>query len=158
VHFEVLGVARSEEQARKLQSFVTKHDLEECVHLHGLMTGDAKRSMFAAADVFFTPTHQDAFPVTVLEAMSAGLPVVAARVGGLPVMLEEGSGARFATIGDVGAMTNHLCELLDDAWLRHRMGTANRERFVGRYHPDRVGAMAVDLYRSLAAHDRVDLG
>jgi glycosyltransferase involved in cell wall biosynthesis len=154
VQFDVMGVARSEEQAREVRNFVDAHDLSETVKLAGLMTGSAKRSMFAAAHVLFTPTHRDAFPVTVLEAMSAGLPVVGTHVGGLPLMLEEGSGARLVPVGDVQAMADHLVELLADGVLGRRMGAANRERFVERFHPDQTGAAAVELYQTLANSGR----
>jgi glycosyltransferase involved in cell wall biosynthesis len=150
VQFDVLGVARSEEQAIEVRTFVESHHLTDMVQLRGLQTGASKRQAFASAHVLFAPTHQDAFPVTVLEAMSAGLPVLATGVGGLPSMLEEGVGARFTSVGDVQAMATHLVELLLDSDARLRMGAANRERFVERYHPDRAGAAALKLYRSLA--------
>jgi glycosyltransferase involved in cell wall biosynthesis len=153
VQFDVLGVARSEEQAREVRSRVDSNDLSDTVNLAGLMTGTEKRLMFAAAHVLFTPTHQDAFPVTVLEAMSAGLPVVGTKVGGLPWMLEEGSGARLTQVGKVEAMADNLVELLADSALRSRMGAANRQRFVERYHPDQAGAAAVELYHTLAANN-----
>jgi glycosyltransferase involved in cell wall biosynthesis len=153
VQFDVLGVARSEEQAREVRKYIASNDLSETVKLAGLMTGSEKRARFAAAHVLFTPTHQDAFPVSVLEAMSAGLPVVGTHVGGLPFMLEEGSGARLLPVGAVEAMADHLVELLVDRDVRRRMGAANRERFLGQFHPDQTGAAAVKLYQMLTGNN-----
>jgi glycosyltransferase involved in cell wall biosynthesis len=154
IRFEVVGVSRSSEQTRQLAEVITQHHLQSVISLRGLMTGPNKYRMFADSHVLFTPTHWDAFPVTVLEAMSAGLPVVGTRVGGLPLMLEEGAGARLSPVGDVCSMADHLLEFAGDPDLRRRMGAANRQRFVQRYHPDRVGQTAVNLYERLTADAR----
>jgi glycosyltransferase involved in cell wall biosynthesis len=133
-----------------VQTFIDQHNLGSVVKLCGLVTGTDKQRMFADSHLFFLPTHWDAFPVTLLEAMSAGLPVVGTRVGGLPLMLEDGRGARLARVGDVETMVEHVVALAADPDLRLQMGRANRQRFLDQYHPDRVGQRAVDVYRRLA--------
>ncbi len=149
LEFWVVGIARSDNEARSVKAFIDQHNLHSVVKLGGLVTGAAKLRMFADAHLLFVPTHWDAFPVTVLEAMSAGLPVVGTHVGGLPLML-DGCGARLAPVGDVERMVEHLVELADHPERRVQMGAANRQRFVDHYHPDHVGQLAVELYRRLA--------
>ena len=150
LEFSVLGIARSEAESRSVQTFIDQHNLGSVVKLCGLVTGTDKQRMFADSHLFFLPTRWDAFPVTLLEAMSAGLPVVGTRVGGLPLMLEDGRGARLARVGDVETMVEHVVALAADPDLRLQMGRANRQRFLDQYHPDRVGQRAVDVYRRLA--------
>ena len=155
ITFHVLGVGMSEEETDRMHTLVEQRNLQCQVKLHGVVTGEAKRRMFARANIFFTPTRWDAFPVSILEAMAAGLPVLGTNVGGLPVMLENCRGAFLTNVGDVTQMTDYLLELAGSRTLRLDMGRANRERFMACYHPDKVGKVAVDVYARLVngTHD-----
>ena len=64
--------------------------LADRVELHGLLVGDEKWKVFRAADVLLHPTHWDGQPVTILEALAFGLPVVATRVGAIPDTIHSG--------------------------------------------------------------------
>jgi glycosyltransferase involved in cell wall biosynthesis len=148
--FDVLGTARSAEENALLHRIVQERGLEHTVRLRGVKWGRDKYEMFAQAHALFMPTHWDAFPVTVLEAMAAGLPVLGTRVGGLPFMLEEEQGAFLSPVGDVADMAANLALLARNPQLRARMGAANRARFAATYHPNTVGQLAVDVYHRLA--------
>jgi glycosyltransferase involved in cell wall biosynthesis len=149
VRFNVLGVGRTHEQTRAVQGFIDQHGLQSVVRLHGLVTGSEKDRIFAESHILFTASHWDAFPVTVLEAMSAGLPVLATRVGGIPHMVEEERGAFLTPVGDVAAMAERLVDLAKHPQRRLAMGAANRERYLDLYHPDRVGQRALEMYERL---------
>ena len=150
VVFDVLGTGMSTEENNAVRAFVDQHGLQFRVNLHGVMTGEAKKKLFGQAQVFLVPTHWDAFPVSVLEAMAAGLPIVGTQVGGLPIMLENGRGAFLVEVGNTSQMTEYLTRLKKNADLRYEMGKANRERFYAFYHRDKVGQNALDLYLQLA--------
>jgi glycosyltransferase involved in cell wall biosynthesis len=147
--FDVVGTARTAADQEALRQRVKDEGLEGLVRLHGVKTGDEKVAFFARANLLFLPTHWDAFPVTILEAMSAGLPVLGTDVGGLPIMLERDRGAVLTAVGDVDAMASALLRLAGDANLRQAMGAANRDRFLDHYQPARVGGLMLDLYRRL---------
>jgi glycosyltransferase involved in cell wall biosynthesis len=149
VVFDVLGTGRTAADTDAVRRAIEERGLASTVLLHGVRTGQAKVASFARANLLYTPTHWDAFPVAVLEAMSAGLPVVGTDVGGLPSMLERGRGAVLTAVGDVDAMADAILRLARSPELRHAMGAANRARFVEDYHPDRVGQLMMDLYRQL---------
>ncbi|HET6319688.1 MAG TPA: glycosyltransferase [Chloroflexota bacterium] len=149
ITFDVLGTGRTPADTDAVRREIEHRGLTPSVLLHGVKTGRAKLAAFARANLLCTPTHWDAFPVTVLEAMSAGLPVVGTRVGGLPSMLKEEHGGVLTPVGDVETMADALLELAGTAQRREAMGAANRARFLERYHPDRVGQLMVDLDRRL---------
>ena len=151
VTFHVLGTGMTDRETAAVRALVERHGLESEVRLCGLVTGDAKRSLFASAQLLFLPTHWDAFPVTVLEAMAAGLPVLATNVGGVPLMVEDGCGGLLTEVGDVARMAELLRQLSTDEERRGAMGRANRRRFLAHYHPDAVGGVAVDLYQRLVS-------
>jgi glycosyltransferase involved in cell wall biosynthesis len=152
VLFDVLGTGRTPADTDAVRREIEARGLAATVRLHGVKTGQDKVAVFARANVLCTPTHWDAFPVAVLEAMSAGLPVLGTHVGGLPSMVEQGRGGALTPLGDVEGMAAALLQLAGSPDLRHVMGAANRARFVERYHPDRVGQLLVDLDRELTTH------
>ena len=151
--FHVLGTGMSNTETDAVHRFVEEHRLQSRVKICGVLTGEQKRRTFAQAHLFFLPTHWDAFPVVVLEAMSAGLPVLGSKVGGLPYMCENGQGGFLIDVGDIDQLTKRLLELARDPALRLAMGKANRARFMERFHPDKVGQTALDLYTGLLEND-----
>ena len=95
--------------------------------------------LLAAADVFVQPSHYEAFGQSALEAMSAGLPIVASRVGGLLDFLREGENALLAPPGDVNALGQAIDRLLHDDGLRARFGSRGRELAARDFGNQRVG-------------------
>lgn len=81
------------------------------------------------ADIVVVPTiAQDALGRTAVEGMAAGVPVVASRIGGLPLTLSDGAGLLF-TAGDANELAETLALLLDDPQLRTTVGRLGRRRF-----------------------------
>ena len=104
-----------------------------------------------AADVLVHPSRADAFPTTLLEAMAAGVPVVATGIGGIPEIVEDGAtGALVAAPPRPEAFATALAPLLESAALRERMGAAGRERFERHFTAGRWVARLRELYREVA--------
>ena len=87
----------------------------------GHVAGADKLALFAAADALVIPSRVDGAPTVTLEALAAGLPIVASRAGGLPELLDDAV-ARFGELG------GELARLRDDAALRATMSRACRAR------------------------------
>jgi glycosyltransferase involved in cell wall biosynthesis len=87
--------------------------------------------------------------VSVIEALAAGRPVVATRVGGVADVVREGVDGFLIRTGDVDELAARLAELARDPQLRARMGEAGHERIVPRYAVDRLVDDIDRLYRSL---------
>jgi glycosyltransferase involved in cell wall biosynthesis len=84
--------------------------------------------LLADADVFVLSTRSEGAPLSVLEAMAAGLPVIASAVGGVPEIVADGVTGLLVPAGDDAALAAALKQLLADATLRRRLGAAGRER------------------------------
>jgi len=106
-------------------------------------------SFFAAFDVFVLPSANEGTPVTAIEALAAGKPVVATRVGGIPDVVRDGEDGFLVAPGDVEALADRLAELATDDALRERMGEAARARVRERYSVERLVDDVDRLYRSL---------
>ncbi len=90
-------------------------------------------SLLPAADVFLLTSLSEGISITLLEAMAAGLPIVATQVGGNPEVVEHGYNGLLAQRGDDAGLANNLLTLLRDPHLRQRMGDAGRARLLERF-------------------------
>jgi glycosyltransferase involved in cell wall biosynthesis len=106
---------------------------------------------FGAFDVFVLPSGNEGTPVTAIEALASGCPVVATRVGGVPDVVREGEDGFLVEPGDVGELADRLGRLASDPELRARLGAAGRARVVPRYGVDRLIDDVDRLYRELLA-------
>jgi glycosyltransferase involved in cell wall biosynthesis len=104
-----------------------------------------------AFDVFVLPSANEGTPVTAIEALSSGCPVVATRVGGVPDVVSDGEDGFLVAPGAVGELADRLAQLARDPELRARMGAAGRERMQTRYTVDRLIDDMDALYRDLLA-------
>jgi hypothetical protein len=96
-----------------------------CRSLGSLSADDPRVVMaYRAADLFALPSLEDNLPNTLIEAMAAGLPVVAYRTGGVPDFLKDGVNGRVVKRGDAAALAKALANLLVDAEQRRRLGIA----------------------------------
>jgi glycosyltransferase involved in cell wall biosynthesis len=82
----------------------------------------------AAADINVLPTFYEGFPLTVLEAMAAGLPTVASNVGGIPEAIEHGVSGLLVPPANPQSLADAIAALLDDARMRRQLGQAARTR------------------------------
>jgi N-acetyl-alpha-D-glucosaminyl L-malate synthase BshA len=102
-------------------------------------------SVLACADLFLLPSATESFGLAALEAMSYGVPVVAAAVGGVPEVIREGVDGFLRPMGDVDAMAEAALRILKDPVARARMGESARKHALGDFAEDPV----VDQYEAL---------
>jgi glycosyltransferase involved in cell wall biosynthesis len=105
-----------------------------------LFTGhrDDARELMAALDVYVNTSITEGMSVTILEAMAAGVPVVATRVGGNPELVEEGVTGRLVPAHDAAALADAVDRLSGSDVERATMGRAARSRLEERFTVDRM--------------------
>jgi glycosyltransferase involved in cell wall biosynthesis len=126
------------------------------LHLPGYRA-DA-RMLLDAADVFALPSRQEAMPLAALEAMDAGLPVVATSVYGSAEVVADRETGLLVPPQDPGALAQAVGALLADPDLRHRYGAAGRERFLRQHTSARMAAQTLAVYDEALATVPVDRG
>jgi glycosyltransferase involved in cell wall biosynthesis len=111
---------------------------------------------YAAFDALVLPSANEGTPVSAIEALAAGRPVVATHVGGVPDVVQEGDDGFLVEPGATDDLADRLARLARDPELRERMGRAGREHVLPRYAVARLVDDVDRLYRSLlsAADER----
>lgn len=120
--------------------------LGDAVRFEGWVGPARKAELLDAADVYVLPSYNEGLPMSVLEAMAYGLPVVTTDVGGLPELVTDGVHGRLVRPGDVAALTDAILDLARDPQARLRMGGAARARVQDEYSRDAVLPRLAELY------------
>lgn len=107
--------------------------------------------LLARADIFALPSNWEGFPLSILEAMRAALPVIASDVGGVREAVIHGTTGFLVSRGATGPFRERLEQLLADAELRRLMGQAGRREFISRFTTPRMLEKTLDTYRQAFA-------
>src|SRR5256714_1003093 len=118
-------------------------------HVRWFPYGGAVGPHLAALDLFVLPSAWEALPLSLLEAMSCSLPILATDVGGTPEVVEDGVTGRIVPHGDELELAVGLLELLTDPALRARLGEAGRRTYEARFRLGRMLDETEALYREL---------
>ena len=100
------------------------------------------------ADIFVLPSRSEAFPNAVLEAMSAGLPIVASAVGGILELVDDGRTGLLTPPGDPRSLAHGICRLMASRTLGATLGKAACQEVQGRYSFDRMTSAFEAIYLS----------
>jgi len=123
--------------------------IAEAVTFTGWVGPSGKRALLENAAAFALPSYDEALPMSLLEAMAAGVPAVVSPVGGVPEVVADGTTALWAAPGDIATLQRQLTKLLLDRELGARIGAAARESVRVRCAPQRSLAMLGTLYGEL---------
>lgn len=98
------------------------------VHILGWVAGAEKQALLSRSSVYVLPSYNEGLPMSVLEAMAAGMPVVTTPVGGIPEAVRDGVDGFLIRPGDTTTLAARIAALLHNGDLRSAMGEAARSR------------------------------
>jgi glycosyltransferase involved in cell wall biosynthesis len=107
--------------------------------------------LLAAAQISLLVTNWEGFPLSILEAMRAGLPVIATSVAGIGEAVTDGETGYLVPRGDVDLLRNRIERLLTDPGLRVQLGRGGRERYERHFTLDHFVARTLAVYEEVLA-------
>jgi glycosyltransferase involved in cell wall biosynthesis len=144
--FVLVGPQEDAAFMARMQALVAELGLAGSVEFAGPAQGERKHAWLARAHVFVLPSRMEAFPVSILEAMAAGLPIVATAVGAVPSMIESGRSGLLVAAGDVASLSSAIASILGDSTLRDRLAACARTECIRRFSIERTAGVLQGLY------------
>lgn len=132
----------------RLSNLVDRHGLQEIVSFEGWVSGIHKDSLLGEADVYVLPSYNEGLPISILEAMSYGLPVISTNVGGIPEVVHDRVNGFVIAPGDITTLAERIQQLVGNPVLRVQMGKESL-RIVTPYYASSVIPKLEDLYASM---------
>lgn len=142
-----LEVAGDGPEIDNLRLRAAKNGIADSVRFLGWQT-DVSRLM-RLWDIYVQPSRQEAFGLAILEAMAAGLPVVATAVGGIPELVVDGETGMLVQADDSVALADKISLLVRSRPLRSKLGSAGRARATECFSADRAARSMCDVYQAL---------
>lgn len=111
IHFHFAGSWQNDMDKNRFINIVKEFNLENKITLHGFISGDEKIKLIQKCSFLIYPSKNDAFPLTLLEMFSHGLPVLTTNQGSIPDIVDDKSGVVVSDLNDLG---NGFKKILDD--------------------------------------------
>lgn len=153
-HLHIAGQIRDEKYYRVLVDYVHANGLEEKVRFLGLLDKAAVLREYAECEMLVLPSRQENSPMVIREAMAAGKPVIATRVGGIGDLVRDGKTGFVIDVDDVESLADRMVELLRRPDLRAGMGKMARLEAASRFRLDQVAERYRVVYLAVAERSR----
>jgi len=138
----------------ELKEFIKQNDLEDCTRILPPVELESQEhlDLLAGLDAFVLPSRHEPFGIVVLEAWSAGLPVVASRSGGLAKLVDDGRNGLSFDSGDLSGLVARLQQLMDDSSLSQKFVAEGQSDIAQHYTWERVAEKLESIYQSAEAY------
>ena len=133
---------------------IAHRNLESIVELHEWVEGPDKYRLFKQATLFVQPSHYEGIPMSILEAMAFGIPVIATQVGGIPDMITHGQEGLLVSPGDGAGLGQAIVTLLSNPRLRATMSGACQTKFRHAFSDQAVLPQLESLFDRAGVHPR----
>ncbi len=138
----------------KLRSMIEKLNLADRVHLLGFVPEQEKHALLRSSDIYVSAAQHEGFGIVFLEAMDAGLPIVAANDGGQKDFLEHGKNAILVPPYDAGKISAAVISLMKNSDLKKRMGEQNAKDVQAYYLEHTAQKFEKVLMSTVATYER----
>lgn len=145
-HLDLIGDGPALEKAK---AYVAQNDMGNRVNFLGFQKDVAK--FLSQSHIFTLISNWEGFPRTIIEAMRAGLPVVASDVGGVAEAVNEGVNGYCVPRGNVDILHERLSKLIKNAELRQIMGQSARQRYEAEFTFDHMFGKTLGIYKDVLA-------
>ena len=146
---EVRLVMAGDGEVAQIRRMAAEQGVADVISWPGWVRGEDKERLLRESDVFFLPSYTEAMPMSILDAMGAGLPIVASNVGGIPRLVEDGGNGYLCRPGDIAAFADALTGLHADPDCRTLFGEKSRNIVREQYSLEQHLGEVEQVYESL---------
>lgn len=132
-------------------SLVSELKLENSVKFYGRINPDEVINLLNRSKVSVLPSRMDNCPLAIIESLSAGVPVIASRVGGIPEILLDGITGYLIESEDYERFASQIIKVLEDPDLQMRLSKNAKEDFLERFEINRVIEEQVEWLENIGA-------
>ncbi len=136
--------------------FAVRLGIDTHVHTVGWIEKNEKQRLLCSAGVYVLPSYHEGLPMGMLEAMAAGLPIVATNVGGIPDILQDEVHGFICEPGDKQGLELVLNRMLSSPLETARMGAAGKDIVASNYSPISVLEQLYRTYRMFGVAPKID--
>ncbi len=133
----------------RLNKTITEGGIEDLAEYIGWVQDDDKDRFFTMSDYFILPTYHEAMPMTILEALSYGKPVISTPVGGIPEVIEDNKNGYLFTPGDMTQLKKIIFEVLHDS---SKYGSMSKQAMnsARNFYPESIKTELEKLYSEIS--------
>jgi len=133
----------------QVEAYVDHHRLKALVSIPGWVSGRTKKIYLSNADIYVLPSYNEQMPMSILEAMAYGLPIVSTHVAGIPEMVEDGYNGILIQPGDREALVSALKRLIESKDERILMGQNGSRRVAEKFAGEIIINHLMSIYARL---------
>ena len=148
-YLDLMLILGGDGEHKKVLSYLSDIGVSEQVDLIGWVKGIDKDNLLASAVLYVLPSYNEGLPMSILEAMACGLPIISTPIGGIPEAVTDGVEGFLVNPGDINAIANRIVQILSEPGLAERMGAASRLKIESTFSADVILPQVEKLYRDL---------
>lgn len=131
------------------KAYAKKLGVSDCIQFVGWVAGNEKLNLLETSHIFTLPSYKEGFPMGIIEAMSAGLAIVASKVGGIPDAITTEHDGLLIDAGDAEALEISIGRLLSDINLSKDLGEKAKQKFNNNFSIDVILPQFSNIYSEL---------
>jgi len=129
IHYHFAGSWQNKANEKEFFDFIKQYNLEEQITYHGFVSGKEKDKLFKNIHILIYPSKNDAFPLTLLESLSYGVPILATNEGSIPYIIDKKSGIVISNLED---LSNAFKNMLSD-FINKKVAKYCRQRYLKNF-------------------------
>lgn len=134
---------------KKLNEMISKYDIDKNTIVKEWVGAKEKKELLEKVKIYFLPSYNEGLPMSILEGMSYGLPIVSTNIGGIPELIDENINGSLKNPGDKYGFAESIIQIFLDNELSERMSKNNIEKIVKGYSLDIKVKKVKELYNKV---------
>ncbi len=143
------GIGVQSSDLKIIKSMIDDYQLGEYLFLYDAEFGEEKLKRFQQADVYIFPSHHEGMPISIIEAMATGLPIIATDVGGIPDLVVNGLSGYLVPVKSPDLLADVMLKLMEDEKQKIDMGEFARKTVVDNHNVEIEAYSLVDFYNEI---------